>query len=122
MKRKCFLVLIGFLIIAALFGTTVMLLWNFLVPDIFGLSAISFWQALGILILTRILFGSFVSGKMMMGGMLHGYKNPIHEKWMKMTPEQRKEFIGKRRKFGMGAFGMDHFDVEDRERQENRDE
>lgn len=42
----------------ALFGLVVMLLWNLLMPAIFGLSVITFWQALGLLILSKIFLGS----------------------------------------------------------------
>ena len=35
--------------------------------------------------------------------------NPVREKWMKMTPEQRKEFINKRKKMGFGPWGRDDF-------------
>lgn len=41
----------------AVFGLAVMLLWNWLMPDLFGLQAISFWQAAGLLVLCKILFG-----------------------------------------------------------------
>lgn len=40
-------------------GAIVMLLWNTLLPTLFSLPAVSFWQALGILLLCRILFGGF---------------------------------------------------------------
>ena len=43
-------------VIAFLFGWLVMLLWNWLMPPIFGLTAITFWQAWGLVILTHILF------------------------------------------------------------------
>ena len=43
----------------ALGGYIVMLLWNWLLPPLFGFHLIAFWQALGILILCRILFGGF---------------------------------------------------------------
>ncbi|MDR2084197.1 MAG: hypothetical protein LBP67_04305 [Bacteroidales bacterium] len=104
MKRLKFLMPIGFLLIVAGFSAILMLLWNWLMPSIFGLITINFWQALGIFILARILFSSFGGGKMHMGKMMgHNHHfNPIHEKWAKMTPEQRKEFIEKRRKFGFG--------------------
>lgn len=100
--------------IAALAGLSalVMLLWNLLIPDIFGLITIDFWQAAGLLILARLLFGRVGSGKkhMIMNRMK---ENPIHKKWRNMTPEQRKEFIEKRRKFGFGApFGKDFFEME----------
>ncbi len=39
-----------------------MLLWNALLPAIFGLKAIGYWQAVGLLVLARILFGSFGRG------------------------------------------------------------
>ncbi|HEY1575528.1 MAG TPA: hypothetical protein VGF82_00445 [Terracidiphilus sp.] len=66
-----------------LFGELVMHLWNWLLPPIFGLHMITFWQALGILLLSRILFGSWGSG----GGNRRGRRR---EKWEKMTPEERE--------------------------------
>jgi len=51
--------MLAFLAVAAL---AIMLLWNGLLPVIFGLKAIGYWQALGLLILARILFGSFGRG------------------------------------------------------------
>ena len=50
-------VFIGILAIAmVLLGYPVMLLWNWLMPEIFGLSEITFWQAIGINILCTVLF------------------------------------------------------------------
>jgi hypothetical protein len=97
MSKMRFFMPIGFLAVVAGGSAVVMLLWNWLLPTIFGLSVISFWQALGILVLCRLLFGSF--GKMRFGRMGHGMhgKNPIHEKWLKMTSEERKDFIRKKR-------------------------
>lgn len=40
------------------FTFAVMLLWNWLMPLLFGLTVITFWQSLGILVLSKILFGS----------------------------------------------------------------
>jgi hypothetical protein len=100
MKRKaCKMVLLtlGGLIIAAVAGAIVMLLWNWLFPSIFGLAVINFWQALGLFIFARILFGRF-GGKHWMGAHFR-YHNPVRERWMKMTPEERKEFIKKRHSF-----------------------
>lgn len=39
-----------------LLGLPIMLLWNWLMPTIFGLTKITFWQAVGINLLTSILF------------------------------------------------------------------
>jgi hypothetical protein len=74
----------------AAFACAVMLLWNALLPGIAGLSAINFWQAAGLLVLSRILFGG-------LGGMgwHHGHKNPFKDKWLNMNDEERKEFITK---------------------------
>jgi len=44
--------------LAFLFGLVVMLLWNWLMPEIFGLSRISYWQAWGLVLLSHILFKS----------------------------------------------------------------
>lgn len=44
---------------AFLLGYGIMLLWNWLMPEIFGLIEISYWQAVGIIILAKILFGGF---------------------------------------------------------------
>lgn len=48
---------IGFSALALLFGIFVKLLWNALMPVIFGLPEISFWQAVGLAILSHMLFG-----------------------------------------------------------------
>jgi hypothetical protein len=47
------------MVLALLFGFIVMWLWNWLMPDIFGLKTISFWQAWGLVVLAHILFKSF---------------------------------------------------------------
>ena len=45
-----------------LFGELVMHLWNWLLPGLFGWHSVTFWQALGLLLLCRILFGSWGPG------------------------------------------------------------
>lgn len=47
---------------AFLFGIVVKLLWNWLMPALFGLGAITFWQAFGIVLLAKILFGGHGPG------------------------------------------------------------
>ncbi|GHU61764.1 hypothetical protein FACS1894123_01620 [Bacteroidia bacterium] len=98
-------VLLGLAAIAG-FSAVVMLLWNALVPTIFGLTVINFWQSLGLLALARLLFGGFGGKGIHCGG--GGFeKNPIREKWEKMTPEERKEFL-KNRHFGHHGHGFGH--------------
>jgi hypothetical protein len=68
----------------AAFGIAVMLLWNWLMPALFGWSQIGFLQALGLLILGRILFGRF-------GGHM-GWRHRMMQRWNHMTPEEREKF------------------------------
>jgi hypothetical protein len=92
MKRRwiflLFLVPPVFLLFIALGGEVVQHLWNWLLPPLFGWRQITFWQALGILALCRILFGGFG---------LHGsgrsnLRRRMAERWERMTPEERERF------------------------------
>ena len=110
MKAHIFKFIGGTTVAMVGFGFIIMLLWNALLPDIFAVSSISFWQALGLLALARILFGGIAGG--MMKHLHHHQHNPIREKWEKMTPEERTKFINKRRNMGFkGHFGREHFDM-----------
>ena len=70
-----------------LFSFAVMYLWNWLVPSIIGWKAIDFWQALGLLVLSRILFGF----RMGFGGRGH-WRGRWGKRWAQMTPEEREKF------------------------------
>ena len=72
-----------------LFGFIVMSLWNAILPAVIHVSAISFGQALGILLLSKILFGGFHGG---WRGGRERWKQGMKEKWDKMTPEDRDKF------------------------------
>ncbi|MDL2223687.1 hypothetical protein LJB92_00035 [Bacteroidales bacterium OttesenSCG-928-M06] len=112
MKAKHGLIFVWGIVFLATLGAVIMLLWNWLLPSLLGVAAINFWQALGLFILARILFGGFGIGhKMMMArNMKNRHRNPIHEKWMKMSDEERKEFIRKRKQFGFGgSWGREDF-------------
>jgi hypothetical protein len=76
---------IAFLIV---FTFAVHALWNWLMPPLFGWHVITIWQALGVLILSKILFGGF------RGGARGGWpsRRRIIERWEKMTPEEREKF------------------------------
>ena len=71
------------------FGSIVMLLWNALLPAVLGVGTITFWQALGILILSKILFGGFGGGHG--HNRHHGGRHGWHGKWMHMSPEEREK-------------------------------
>ncbi len=67
----------------------VMSLWNVLMPGIFAVRAISFWQALGLLVLSKLLFGSF---RPPTGGGGLRWRRRMMERWEQMTPEEREKF------------------------------
>ena len=98
MKKKGLTHVFIVLVVIAGFGTAVMLLWNALLPDIFGITSINFWQALGLFALSHILFSGMGTGMIKHSHRHH--HNSINDKWMKMTPEQREKFIDKRKHFG----------------------
>lgn len=88
-NRKPFFILlfIGFLF---LMPAVVMWLWNGLLPEIIGVKMITYWQSMGIIVLSRILFGSFGFG----GG---HRKRPFanrqwKDKWMEMSEDEKKQF------------------------------
>ena len=84
---------------AALVTWILMLLWNWLMPMIFDLTTITFWQALGLLILSKILFGGFNGGKR--GGSCNGSKNhsgwkhKFKDKWSNMSAEDKMNWESK---------------------------
>jgi hypothetical protein len=94
------LAILGILLFAFIGGEIVMQLWNWLLPPLFGWRPVTFWQALGLLALCRILFGGL--GR-------HGYgrsnfRRRMAERWEHMTPEERERFRhGMRERCGFGA-------------------
>jgi hypothetical protein len=77
-----------FAVVAALVLSFVaMHLWNWLMPPVFGLHLITFWQALGLLVLSRLLLGCH--GRW--GGGMH-WRSRMMERWAQMTPEEREKF------------------------------
>jgi hypothetical protein len=91
MRRKWIfiapLAILGILLFAFIGGEVVKQLWNWLLPPLFGWREVTFWQALGLLALCRILFGG------------HGYRSYSRRR----TPEERERF----RKAVRARFGFD---------------
>ncbi|MDE3104507.1 MAG: hypothetical protein KGK08_04965 [Acidobacteriota bacterium] len=77
------LVLLG----AVVIGVVVRSLWNGLLPPLFGLPAITYWQALGLFTLSKLLFGGFHR---------HGgggrWRERMMERWASMSEEERERF------------------------------
>lgn len=98
------MIAIFLLIVVAGFGQAVLQLWNLLMPDIFGLHPITFWQAVGLMALSWILFGGL--------GMFRG--RPLHANLWRhrilehMPPEEREQLLrGLRNRCGRTAVPPD---------------
>ena len=92
-------ILLAFAAFIALGGAVVMALWNWLLPSLFGLPTVTFWQALGLLALSRILFG----GVRLSGGRRHGTGGGWRGRWHGMPPEARDRLRARmRERFGGG--------------------
>jgi hypothetical protein len=94
MKKKLIwiapLAILGMAVFVWIGGELVMLLWNWLLPTLFGWRQITFWQAFGLLALCRILFGGFRLGGH--GSPRSKIRRRMDERWEKMTPEEREKF------------------------------
>ncbi|RMZ58480.1 hypothetical protein D1632_12760 [Chryseobacterium nematophagum] len=66
----------------------VMALWNCVLPEILSVKSITYWQAMGILILSKILFGGFHFGK----GMRDFKERKMKEKMKGLSPKEREKF------------------------------
>jgi hypothetical protein len=89
------LVIPVFIAFIAIGGLVVQQLWNWLLPPILGWREITYWQALGILALSRILFGG-------LGGFPRtNYRRSTADRWERLTPEERERFRQGTR--GLGA-------------------
>jgi hypothetical protein len=86
MMQLAALVIPVFVVFIAVGGLVVQQLWNWLLPPILGWREVSYWQALGILALSRILFGG-------LGGFPRpNYRRSTAERWERLTPEERERF------------------------------
>ncbi|HEY8399700.1 MAG TPA: hypothetical protein VIK89_00485 [Cytophagaceae bacterium] len=103
MKKNWFLVcfrwLIFFIIAVVVLSFVVMKLWNWILPDLFAIAPLTYPKALGLLVLTRILFGNFKSGQGHCSQCTHNkynkggnWKRKFKDKLKSMTPEERERF------------------------------
>ncbi|TWV15221.1 hypothetical protein FQ707_02615 [Bacteroidaceae bacterium HV4-6-C5C] len=108
------------IVIITLFSVVVMLLWNWLMPALFGLKVITILEAAGLFALARILFSPFWGGRPNHRQMHHHERNQIMEKWRKMSQSERNKIIKERREmFGNGPFDRDFFESRCNETEQN---
>ncbi len=85
-KMKCWKIGVLVVLGVAALGWVVMALWNWLIPALFvGVKEIDYVQAMGVLLLSKILFGGF-------RGHCGGHSKWHQHRWEKMTPEEREKF------------------------------
>lgn len=89
MRKKWWMFLVAppaIVLFVWIFGEIVMHLWNWLLPDLFGWRQVNFWQALGLLVLCRILFGGFGHN-----GRGDHRRRHLRDRWERATPEEREK-------------------------------
>ena len=89
-RRKYWIFIPIFFILAGLaLGWIVQFLWNAILPEIVGVKALNYQQALGLLVLCRILFGGFRGARP--GGKRPPFGGPGNRRnnWMNMSEEER---------------------------------
>lgn len=87
--KKGLLFFTFFIAFVLLLGLVVMGLWNAILPAVIGVKVITFTQALGILLLSKILFSGFHGG---FKGRREQWKMKMQEKMGNMTPEEKEKF------------------------------
>lgn len=85
-----FLFPIFFIGVIFLVAAIVMYLWNAIVPGVLPAKPISYWQAMGLFILSRLLFGGFRFGRRGHRS-LHAEKPEWRDKWMNMSEEEKQK-------------------------------
>jgi hypothetical protein len=87
------------------FGWATKELWNWLMPSIFGLRPITFFEAIGLCLLGKILFGGFHKHG---HGNHRGWKRKMKERWANMSEEERERFrSGMKARWNCGGLGQD---------------
>jgi hypothetical protein len=85
------------------FGQAVLHLWNWLMPALFRLPVITFWQAVGLLALSWVLFGGWRGFRGPGPGHRRQWRRRMMERWEQMTEEERDKFRQSMRG-GCGSF------------------
>jgi hypothetical protein len=97
------LAMLGMLLFIAIGGEIVLQLWNWLLPPLFGWRQITFWQALGLLALCRILFGGSGWRGSVRSNVRRRMEERMAERCETMTPDERERFRqGMRSRWGFG--------------------
>jgi len=90
-------------LVLLLVGWAAMALWNWLLPGLFGFKTITYWQAVGLMVLSRLLFGGFRGSPRTRDWKRDpGMRHRMFARWERMTPEERERFRQEMRGFWRG--------------------
>jgi hypothetical protein len=104
-KWRFILIPLAVVAFLSLISFVVMTLWNYLLPGILHVGMITFWQAMGIFILCKILFGFGKGGHR---GGAPWMRHKMAERFKNITPEEREKFKEKwGQRCGHGRWGAD---------------
>jgi len=87
---KVLFFILVFVVVFSALSFVVMFLWNAILPEVTEVKPLNFWQAAGLLILAKILFGGFRGRKRRSGSWRNSKKNHWRNKWMEMNEEERE--------------------------------
>ncbi len=90
--RRILFGLLAAVVGTALLGVVVMLLWNAVMPELFHLAAITFWQAVVLLLLAHILLRGWGPWHRRWGWRSEHWRRRMEERLAAMTPEEREKF------------------------------
>ncbi|MES2109463.1 MAG: hypothetical protein V4577_11975 [Bacteroidota bacterium] len=100
-RRRFIFIPFGIAAFLTVISFVVMTLWNNLLPDILHVGVITFWQAMGIFVLCKILFGFGKGGGPGRGNWM---RHRMEEKFKNMSPEEREKFRTKMENCGRGRW------------------
>ncbi len=105
-KRRFIFIPLAVAAFLSVISFIVMNLWNYLLPGILHVGVITFWQAMGIFVLCKILFGFGKGGPGRFGrGGDHWMRHKLEDRLKNMTPEEREKFKARMRDCGHGRWG-----------------
>lgn len=128
-RKKRFLGVLIFIAVFAAAIAIVMLLWNALIPSIIGWGMINYWQAAGLMILSRLLLGGFGGFKKFRGGHHHhrerreGFRkwHILRDRMKDMSREEKREYMRKHMRDHFHGFGGDCCGREENPHTENKE-
>jgi hypothetical protein len=113
---KAVMILVFCAAFVMLFSFIVMSIWNAVLPAVLGVKIITFWQALGILVLSKILFSGFGGFHRKREHFKNRFRQKMLDRWEKMTPEEKIKFKAEMknrcRSWG-GPFGERNFSMQE---------